>query len=526
MRVPVYEQQIETPGLPNTRQALDTRGAFGGEVAQALGQAAGATAKAAIDIKERDDNAMVKQSMSEFRRQVNARQYTDEDAYFTRKGQRAYQSLSDQMKSLEELRKLSVESLTPDQSMKFNQVAQEYLDREHGQMSNYARTERSRWLDDEDTGVIEAAAEDGSLRWRDNTAYEGQIRASVRNKATRNGWSQEQIDNETKAQLTTMHVTALENILQQQPAEAAAYFEQHKDNILAKFHDDILARIAKKNTDDAAMVAADAASAFETEAQARQYLKDNVANAEVRKAATGLIADEYRARERETNRRAVEAYGQAVDHVLGGGSAAQWAIDNAAAWDEILPDKQRALMSGFDLQTHLRDYYEAKGMIMGGDTDGAWEIIAKGRINGTDSKKLIDQMLKPPLEQRNVLTDKTAFDKTVQAILAKRPTGKKSGEEWDRKYNVLSGVYQQRIDEWFESNPNRKVIPHEERQKILDAMQIEGTLNRRFWFDEDITLRDIPAADLELIRDALTAEGYPVTPENIMRKYLLKKERE
>ena len=479
MRVPQYEQQVETGALPNARLNVDSRGAFGEQVAvgaRNLVQGGVDAAQTYRKIQEQDDNAIIKNSMSELRREVNAKQYLDEDAYFSRAGQTAYQTLPDQMKSLDELRKLHAEKLTPRQQNKFSLVSQEYLDREHEQMSRHAQKERRVWLDAEDDGVIESAQEDGSLRWTDNAAYEKQIIASIRNKSIRNGWAPEQTDNEIKKATTVLHVTALENIMQQQPGRARDYFDQHKNEILAKYHDDLLAKMETQTNDQAAMVAADSATALDTEAQAREWLTQNVPDAKVRKAAIALVSDEYRAREREKNRVALESYGTAVDHVLGGGSAAQWAMENADQWNLIDPDKQRALMNGFDVQTDVKTYYETKGYIVAGKMDQAYENLVGGKINNTDAKKLVDQMLKAPTKQRNVLTDKSAFDKSIQAILRKRPTGKKSGEDWDKKYNFWMGMYQEQIDQWHDANPTKKIMPAEDRQKILDSMTIEATL--------------------------------------------------
>jgi hypothetical protein len=103
---------------------------------------------------------------------------------------------------------------------------------------------------------------------------------------------------------------------------------------------------------------------------------------------------------------------------------------------------------------------------------------------------------------------------------------KKANQQWNTRYSILSGMYQERLDDWFEENPQAKKIPHDAREKILDEFLIEQTRQDSFMGidflnpDETATLADIPTDELEQIRAVLEAQNYPVTTQNILKVYL------
>jgi hypothetical protein len=244
--------KVETYSLPtvaprsmgNPTQRLDSRGAFGEAIGEALGQNAKILTDVALDIKQKDDEATVKQAVSELRNGINKRTYLDEDGYYNRQGQAAYKSYPEMQRELTEMRRKTGESLTPDQQRAYSQLSQQYLDREFDSMSKHAAKGRRTWQNEQDESIILQAQEDGSLRWSDNVAEAGQIRKAVDNLANRNGWSPERKEAETEKYLSGLHKSAIDNMIAgKHYAAAKQYWADNNAEVAGSLHDEIVAKL-------------------------------------------------------------------------------------------------------------------------------------------------------------------------------------------------------------------------------------------------------------------------------------------
>jgi hypothetical protein len=201
-------------------------------------------------------------------------------------------------------------------------------------------------------------------------------------------------------------------------------------------------------------------------------------------------------------------------------------------WALLSPAQRKALDASEDgsIDTDINHYAEVRGLSLQGKTKEAFQKIDEysDSISLSDQKRLIDLTLKPPKEEANVITDGAAFKATMEEVIGPQPSTSNKGqrERWNIKNNILRSMYQDEIDSWRESNPGKKIIPAEERDKILDRFRIQATRKDTFLSidflnpDEEATLNDIPADDLKGIKEALEANGIPVNPQNILDLYI------
>ena len=507
-------QQAAVPNVP--------QGAFGEGLARGMGQLSNSLER----IQDEDDKAVVKERVEQYRQFSRGRLYRDDDAFFQRQGRSAYDSLGAMNKELDDHLKGLSEGLSPNQSRLFKRVSNEYFQRDVDGMTSHAQKGRMTWLNDQDSAIVTSAQEDAALYWNDNDGYVTQIRKTVGNLATRNGWAPEKRDLETDKAVTVAHVGAINNILRDNPAGARAYFDKHRDEISPSVHDDIETRIDQQ---DNLWKAQDLGDTIRSEGGSRSERLAKVNEIEdpnVRKLVRSQVEHDFA--QEEANEKEVQAdiISEVMKQVIAGTPASSWATANPRQWERLTGTQQAKLLRGFDYTQSVPEvYYTMRGMV-NTDPDQAKKYLLNnlGNLSWADARGFMDELFKKqPEVNPNVLTNKVAFDKMVGELMGKRPNKGEARKIYARRENILLGIYQERIDQWREANGDPKYIPHEARQKLLDDMTIEFVDIRERWgfdflaLDKSYTIEEIPDNDREDIIDALKAQNIPVTTENILK---------
>lgn len=529
--MPVVERynspQVTNRALPDTSANLSTRGAFGSQLGSGLMQAAGTAQAIGLDMQQQDDMAAIKEATSAYRKEVNDVTFLSEGAYYNLQGKAAYDGFKPTETELEKRRSKIAEGLSPRQRDQFMDISGQYIDRELDSMSRHAAKGRSTWLNEQDESTIILAQQDGSLRWNDADEYSKQIKGSVANLAKRNGWTPERTEIETESRLTAMHKSALDNILVQDPKSAPEYFKKHMDEISPSVRDDIQkvidgqlnAQWVQDNSDEIRIGGGGLTARM---SKVRELTKDDP---ERRKLLTSQIEHDYRLEKAAESEAQADAYDQAAQMALDGMSGNDIRFKNPTLWNQLSGSQRISLSKGTDAKTDLRAWYEYNGLKTQ-DPQKAMDYILENpdKFSYADTKSAISDFNKPAKPPKNIITDKAAFDTSMEGLIGKEPTDGKARQNWNRQYNVLVGAYQQRMEDYKEAN-NIESVPAQDRRKILDEFQIEmlrkDTLFGVDWLnpDEEVSLNDIPVDELEAIRNEVEKQGFPVTPENILKTY-------
>lgn len=378
---------VQQRALPDTtvnyRTSPDT---FGAAVGQGLQNLNESMMRIHADMKEKDDNAIVKQKMSDFRRTVNEMQFTGEGAYYTRKGQDAYQGMPEQMKALDEMRRLNSEGLTPSQQNKFNLIAQQYLDSENGSMSRHAMKERTTWLNQEDEAAIMVAQEDAALRWNDNKMYRDQIVKTVSNLSERNGWGADRSEIELEKHLSQMHMGAIDQMISFSPEAAAEYFKENKGEISALVHDDIQRKIDGQIDAVWSQSEADRIRVGGGTRAERLDMVNQIDDPERRKIVKAQVLHDFEQEKKARREDTEKNYDQALKDIASGDiSPTQWAAKNFDEWDAMSFDMQQNLLKGGKRQFNHKAYDRMSGLIAERKLDQADDYLTLNPHLFTDS---------------------------------------------------------------------------------------------------------------------------------------------
>lgn len=533
--MPVVQQygapKVSNNALPDTRQSFNTRGAFGEAIGAGLQDAAYVSGAIAEDMQKQEDAAAIKEATSQLRKEINQVMYLDEGAYYNLKGKAAYDGYQNTLTELEKRQKQIAEKLSPRQRDQFSQVAMQYVDREADAMSRHAAQGRTTWLNEQDESIILMAQEDGSLRWNDNAEYAGQIKKSIQTLAKRNGWTPEKTELVTTEKLSAMHKSAIDNIIVQNPKMAKDYFDGHKEEITPSMRDDIQTLINDQVDAQWVLEQGDAirvggGSLTARLSQAREMTQDDP---ERRKQLTAQIENDYRLEQAAEREAQVDAYDMLTRYAIDQQMSPNQLRKNFPGEWAILSASQRSALSkpqSSNTKTDLNAYYEFHGRLAQGDKEGAREFFLNNAhmFSNSDAKTIIKELQSPAEVPSNLISDKAAFDTAVEGLLGKEPTMGESRKDWNRKVTVLAGMYQTQLQQYKEEN-QVKNVPEQDRRRILDELQITAMRKDTFMGidflnpDEPISINDIPAEQLEAIRNELEKQGYAVTPEAILSTY-------
>lgn len=272
--------QVQEQSLPNVSQNITVRPTLAQGIAEGIRNIGGdvaAVQEAGQRMREEDNAAKTKQAVSAFRKRMNEEMYLNEGAYYSLQGQAAYEGYKTASTRLEDIQREMTDDMDTDVANLFKAASQQYIDSELDTMSRHAAQGRMSWMNDQDNAIVEQAQMDGSLRYDNTTPYESQIKKANSNLAKRNGWSPERLELENEKAISGMYVTAIDNILEQDPLSARDYYDAHKQEILPNLRDDIERKITTQRND--AIVRAGASEVYDLFGRdmkgAREYIREN-----------------------------------------------------------------------------------------------------------------------------------------------------------------------------------------------------------------------------------------------------------
>lgn len=548
-KVQPYEPQVRPSPLQIPAQRLDPRGAFG----EALVEGASRFASSMKRIQDEDDKAVVKDRINQYRERSRARMFGDDDAFLNRQGKAAYDSRNAARDELSKYRDELSQGLSGNQQRMFSTLSQEYLDRDSDNIAKHAQKSRISWLNSEDEAAIESAQNDVALYPYNPAPYIAQIRGTVNNIAQRNGWGPEQKELKLEEALTAAHQSAIDNILNDNPRGAEAYFLEHKGEISPKVWDDISKKIDTAKTNGMAQSIADKAVLLGSELEAREYVKNELEDEpEARSIANRLVAEEFSFREKQEKSLRDDYYNEAYQ-ALEDGSLEQWKINNPEKYNRLTVEQKNNLKKKPSVETDLQAYYEAKSLIYGGDIAAAEKIIFSGKLSNTDAKNLLNLITKPKTQITIPSSYTSDANKAITALIGAQPPKSRVEQHrlWQVQSNSLRGWLLEEAEKWYADNPNKKNMDQKSKNEILDRLNVEVLIEDKGWFSSlrkilavggaamtptgldqesaeflkntanvtEIGIPDISREEYEKIVEVLKEIGLEQSPENVLLMY-------
>ncbi|MEW8146060.1 MAG: hypothetical protein AB2788_09930, partial [Candidatus Thiodiazotropha endolucinida] len=178
----------------------------------------------AIQMKEEDDVARVKELDAQFSAAVRDNLYLGDNAYYRRKGREAYDTLGEARSGLEELRKQYLEQVGNDNQRKLlSQASMGRLNTSFDAMTRHASAERLNWQNSVNEARAAEEAQSAIAAWRNPTEVKVHIRAGSNEKAEileRTGASQEEIRNKLETYESGIHIGVIKTMVDASPEAA------------------------------------------------------------------------------------------------------------------------------------------------------------------------------------------------------------------------------------------------------------------------------------------------------------------
>lgn len=504
---------------------------FGASIGQALQQTGQNLAQASTRMAAEDSQAQVKDNVTQFRELMRDKMHIGDDPYYSRKGKLAYETYDSQAQELKELQNDFTGRLSNDrQKETFRAITGGYLNAEFDVMSKHARRGRSEWLNSTDESIINQAVKDNVTKPFNNGTYKDQIVAANKNLQKRNGWSAEEAKLRTDADVTKMHMNSINRLMIKTPEVAQQYYDSKKDEIDPLFQDQIEKQLESQSDASFVMTAASdirlrGGSRTERLNNAREAAKDDPKR---QRELIRQVEHDFAQEKAAKQEKSIDTFNKFGEGMRNGLSLTELRQNQPALWNSMNEQQKRSLNSG-SKASDRSVYLQLRGLVAQNEKTKSLNFLEKssGSLSQADYKKFADQIAKIDTAgvTKNVETNQAHFNNAMQTVIGKKPKGGQSLRNYSTKRNTLMGIYQDGIDEYFDNNPNSKQIPRTERQKILDDMTIELKYESDSFFNfggilnDEVSIDDVPAEEMQSITEALNSLGLPVSVEGIINTY-------
>ena len=526
-------RQVRSQNIGGQISARATANDFGASIGQGIQNVGNAMSQYAAELKAKDDDARVKEATNVFRQRLNERTYLDEDAFYNRKGIDAYENYEPFTGEFEKIKSQIAEGLKGNrQKEMFGQIATGYITQEAETMSRHAAKERTGWLNGQDEASITQAQQDGVLRYMDNGIYVDQIRKVTANLQARNGWSGEEAEVYANAQISNLHINALDSVIQKSPAAARDYFETHKDSIAPEAYDEIEANI--KVREDAYFVQTSAQTIMDgggTRSERLAMVKELTDDPEQRKMLRAQVQADFMQEQYAKQEAAAAAYESAHEQLFDPTgpklSFPEYIASNKDEWDALEKNMQDQIMSRFSdpesrNESDIFVYNEARGMIRNDSVtpQQAREFIMNAQdLSFTDQRSLlkeIDAMAsgggsggdEAGKDYYNA-DARREFTDWIEATLGKRPTDPDDYKVWSKQYNMAVGVF---------ANSLTEADNFDSRRQLLDRMSDDYIARKNRIIRKDIPAKsmfDLPEETIDDATNELDSLGIEMDFESV-----------
>lgn len=347
-----------------------------------------------------------------------------------------------------------------------------------------------------------------------------------------NGWPAEKIAADKLNQTGAMHTQVLQQLVERDPFSAEAYFVAHKAEIPGGKHAE-LGHAIKLGT---------------TKLKAQGFADDAVRRGMLEADAVKLVRERFSGDDEDTFATVLKGRYAEVraqhEKVQGEAAEAAWSVvDRGGSWTSIPTAVQAALdpRTSIAIKAHLRERAKSAGVDRTRTDWTLYERLRDEAMNdpaGFSKKNLVQFFDRLAPAQRETLLD-------IKANALKSP-GKVAEVLSDDKH-ITEAANQLKLKDDVKSRfvvaagsalsaaqrVKGKALDHDERQKVLDRLAIEGTVKGSGWLFDDSKrafevqgtpeaerfVPKVPDADRRLIVEALQKAGRPVTDQAVVNLY-------
>jgi hypothetical protein len=512
-------------------------GAFGGDVAK------GATdlVQAGLDIKQRIDTTAAEEALVKFERDKNALFFDPEKGYFNTQGRNAFEAAPEATATLEKMRKQYGDNLSEQARTAFNRAAEAHITRARADIGRHSSKGLKAWETATLEAQVENTLENSTLYWNDAQAIRVQRvlgEQAVMDAAQTAGIGPEATAERLQTFRSTFAGNAVAAATQSSATEGEQLLEQMGSLLEGpsklKLEKQIaVKREAEKTKSDAEMAVLKATTLvdqYDDRLQVQDEI-DKIEDPELRKKTMSEAMRLFSQRRQAESEARAAAFEAGESHVVSGGSAETFKVQDPEGWQRLSPKQQRALESGkpviTDWNTYSRLMTLPKDKLANVDPAEHFSDLAPSErkslisavksANGTGSGS-------DKIEHQVGRTRSAQVTSTIEQIF-----GKKSKLD-SKELEQVNAFYALVDDEvrYRESELDRK-LSSDEFTNLLSGLTRKVVQEGVLPFglsDTEIDITDIPTLDkdgdevIPQLSKFLRDQDIPVTSDNLVKAYL------
>lgn len=513
---PTVEQQLVSQ--PKARNQDISSGA------QAFGQAIGQGAQTGLDVMKQLDTTAAEEAMVNFERAKNDIFFNPESGYFNSQGKSAVEGAQPTQKMLQDLYRQHSGNLKSTQARQmFERAAQVRIARDEHTILQHATKGRKVYESATLQALQENALENGALYWNNDdelTVARVSGRQAVIDQAEVEGLDGQVLAERLQTFESVFAKTAISAAIDTKDiARAGKLLERYNNSLEGP--DKLVVQKALAAETDKQDILSKVDSIYRPGRPLHEMLPEArmEQDPDKRKEIERLVSNMYTADEKAREERISRTYNDTAlqleqgrltytdikqqqleelspsqranlkkiedDRVSGKGSSTDWAVYNSLM---MLPDEELKKIDPADYFTHLAQ----------GERQKLITAVRSAKDGTVDKDKTFGR------------TQATALSQTVDQLF-----GKKAKPEQVNAFNRL-------VREQAEFEGVKTMVQFEE---LLGRMTTKVVKERAFWFDSEVTLKDIPTDYQTDLAAELRRAGKPVTPAAMYELYTLAKKK-
>ena len=486
--------------------------------------------QAGFQIKKRIDTTSAEEALVQFERDKNDVFYNPKTGYFNTQGKNAYDNSIAANKSIENLKTQYGENLSAEAKLMFNGAADKHITRAQVDIQRHSAKGLQAWEISTIESGVENSIENASLYWNDAERLKVQNvlgRQAILDSSEMLGLSPEATAEKLQTYNSAFSRASIEAATQSSAAEGKQALSDYGDELEGPDKIKMQGLIDKKESvektkDDATSAVLTANKLIDQHDDRKDIIEEvnKIEDVELRKKTMTESMNQFsRKRQAEAEAQA-DVYENAEDYIIKDGSAETFKMNNPDDW-ELLSEKQKKVIEkGKPVATNWNVFSDL--MLLPKDK------LAK--INPTDYFDMLGKAQRSSLigavktaggksSSREKIDSQTGRSRTAQTTSAvEQLFGKKS--KWnDEKREKVNGFYSL-LDGEEQSRKNQldRELTSEEFTDLLSGFT-RKTVQEGFFFDSEIDLGDIPAADVQELSKFLRGKGIPVTADNLIKAH-------
>jgi len=491
--------------------------------------------RAGIQIKQRIDTTAAEEALVQFERDKNSMFFNPENGYFNTQGRNAYDGADAASKALDDLKKRYGESLSIGAKTLFDSAADVHISRGRSDISRHASKGLAAWEIATTRAQVENSIENAELYWTqpDKLRVQNELgRQAILDNAQRLGIGAEATNERLQTFDSSFAKAAIRAATTHSSIDGERALDRYSDMLEAPDRAQLERGIANKKQEEKTVSDAQQSVLLGTQLvdtfDDRESIREQVNQIEdpiLRKQTMSEAMRQFNLKKQALDEAQADAFERAESHVIAGGSAETFKIEDPQGWNQLSAKQKRNIESG-------------KATITDWNTYSDLMVLPREQLRKVNPVDHFDKLAPPERsklisavksaqgvgQQRDQIDHQIGRTRNSQTTAAlEQLLGKKSGWNIDKRQRA-DAFYSLLDDEvLFQETQKGESLSSTEFTQLLSNMTRKVTLERNFFgidilvpdLEQDIT--DIPPENLQTLSRFLRNNGIPVTVDNLVK---------